>query len=248
MAALWGLTAVVYGEALLEQISLATTLPFVLSGVVGSTLGRYFLYTGIKRVGASINSSIIAADPLFAVLIAATFLNEIPSVTQLAGGVIAVVGIALVAGSNGGNKTDWKRRALAIPALAAMLYGVAAVIRRYGFLETTVSPIYASAINETTALVMLSGGVLISRSRQPTEVQFENYKYLLLTGMLYAGGSMSLFAALDAGPVVIGSTLGSTAAVISVLASAVWLDDEAVTRRVVIGTVLTIVGVVAISI
>lgn len=249
MVGLWALVAALFGEDIYSQMTYASTIPFIASGIIGSALARYLLYAGINRVGASMNSSIAATDPLFAVLIAAAFLNEIPTVVQLAGGVVVLTGVVLVGSSNGGDKSDWRYRALLIPAIAAVLYGVSAVIRRFVFIETAVSPVYASAVNETTALVTLSTGLVISRLRhqEPPDIDFTSCKYLILTGLLHAGGSISLFIALDAGPVVIGSTLGSTAAVISVLGSAFWLDDELVTKKVIFGTILTVFGILAIS-
>lgn len=246
---LWSLTVASAGVDVVFQSSPVMVLPFVATGIVASSMGRYLLYLGIERVGASINSSVAATDPLFAVGIAAVFLQEIPTLIQLIGGVGAVTGIVIVASSSGGNKSGWKLRALFIPLTGAIFYGIAAVIRRYGFLETAISPIYASAINETTALVVLGSVLLVNRANttESERVKLESYKYLILTGILYAGGTISLFVSLNTGPVIIGSTLGATAAVVSVIGSRLILSDEIVTKRLAIGTILTVFGVVAVS-
>lgn len=246
---LWFISVLYYGLGDIVNLSVATIYPFVIAGLVASVIGRFLLYTGIDRVGASINSSIAATDPFFAVIVAFVFLQETPSKLQLVGCILAVIGVVVVASSGGGNKSGWKNRLVFIPLLAASLYGIGAVIRRYGFEITSVPPIIAATINETTAIVVWVGVGILTDVGIYREVSSADYRYLLLTGLLYTFGTVSMFVSLNAGPVIIGTTLGSTAGVISVLGSRLWLGDiESVTRTVIIGSVITVLGVILLSV
>lgn len=233
----------------LTTVEFVGIAPFIVSGVVSSVVGRYLLYRGISYVGASVNSSVAATDPLFATVLGVFAISEIPSIIQIVGCVITVLGVVVVVSSDGGNKSEWRTRLIILPLFAAFLYGTGAVIRRFGLETSHVTPMLAASVNEISAIVVWGVVFFIKRESPFKGLSFSDYRYLLLTGLLFSFGTVSMFVSLHAGPVVIGTTLGSTAGVISVIASKLWLShSESVTPLVVIGAIITVCGVILLSI
>lgn len=237
------ITIITSPNSIKTQILHTTIWPFILSGIVGTAIGRYLLYYSIDNIGASVTSAVAATDPLFATTIAFLFLSESFSFAEGIGVVIAVTGIVLLSQSKGGNKEGWKSKLIILPTIGAVAYGTGAAIRRFGFTSETISPIYAAAINEITALTIFLLGVAITRTSITKTITATNYKYLLLTGCLYTGGTVSMFAALNAGPVIIGTTLGSLATVVTVIGTAIFLRQiEMITIRTIIGATISVIG------
>lgn len=242
---LWALTLVTHGfQTILGALTPAAAGPFVLGGIVGTGIGRLLNYSGVKALGASINSAGVATDPVFAAGLGVVALGESLTVVQILGVSLVVVGLAVTVLSGGGNKRGWPRRALILPIGAAMAYGAGAVVRRFGLLATATSPIQAAAINETAALCALGGYALFQLdSKTLTNATLDSYTYLIAAGIVNTVGLASFFVAIDNGPVVIGSTLAGMSTLMTVGASAVFLDTvETVTKVTGIGAVVTVLG------
>lgn len=242
---LWVLTGITHEpQAVLDSLTLSAAGPFVLGGVVGTGVGRLLNYSGVKALGASINSAGVATDPVFAAALGIIALGESLTAVQLLGVCFVVTGLAITVLSGGGNNRGWPKRALLIPLGAALAYGSGAVIRRFGLLNTSTSPIQAAALNETAALFALCGYALFQLDRDTlTDVTLDSYTYLIAAGIINTVGLVSFFMSIDNGPVVIGSSLAGMSTLMTVGASAILLDDvETVTKMTGVGTVVTVVG------
>jgi drug/metabolite transporter (DMT)-like permease len=242
---LWSLSLVVYDpERLATALTPAAVAPFVVGGVAGTGIGRLLNYYGVERLGASVNSAVVATDPVFAALLGLVALGEALTIAQLGGVLLVAGGLAVTALSGGGNRRGWPRRALVIPVGAAVAYGGGAVVRRFGLGTTTTTPIQAAAINETAALVVIGGYLYYGVDRpSAATVGLDSYLYLLAAGVVNTAGLVALFASLQAGPVVIGSTLAGTSTLVTIAIAAVVLRQvEAVTHWTAVGGLVTVVG------
>lgn len=245
---LWSITFLLYGARPLYTTQVSELWPFIVGGVIGGGVARYCLYWGIDTIGASITSAVGAADPIFAVLIAAIALSEIPSNIQVLGVVITMIGVVTVSISNGGNRTGWRAHFIVIPLTAAFLYGVAAVLRRYGFSITDLPVFFVVSVSETVALLTVLCIAVGRAYNSDIHVPVNGFKYLLGSGIAYTVGTVSIFASLNSGPVVIGATLGSTAAVVNVVVVSVFLQQvERVPLQTVVGTVIGVCGVILVA-
>jgi drug/metabolite transporter (DMT)-like permease len=242
---LWTATLVVYSPPRIAAgLRIGSLLTFLSGGLVGTAIGRVLNYRGIDRLGASVNSAIVAADPVFAAGIAAAALGEPLGSIQFVGVVAAVAGLAMVSLSGGGNRRDWSRRDLLFPLAAAVAYGAGAVIRRFGLQTTPTPPLQAAALNETAAFVGI-GAYIYTRTGVGTrgDAALGGYRYLIAAGLVNTVGLVALFVALENGPVVIGSTLAGLSTLVTILGSAVALRRlERVTRYTIFGAVTTVVG------
>ena len=217
---------------------------FLGAGLLGTALGRLATFTGVDRVGASINSAGISARPLFASALAVVFLGQPVAPIVAVGILVLVVGLALLALSKGGDLGGWTPRDLVFPLAAAFFFGVGNVVRAYGldaFRDVTL--LEAVALNEFGALVALASYGAYAGRRDVFAAPKKTYAYFAGSGTLTAVALLSLFAALQVGRVAVVDPLAATAPLFTTVFAALLLRDlERVTRGVVVGAALIVVG------
>src|SRR4026207_618965 len=76
------------------ELWLPANLIFVLVGIFVPGVARFFMFKGMERLGASITSCLTNSTPLFGTLISGSFLHERPTLTNLLGTFLIVLGIA----------------------------------------------------------------------------------------------------------------------------------------------------------
>ncbi|SFC16559.1 Uncharacterized membrane protein [Halobiforma haloterrestris] len=246
----WLVIALLYGRSAFTGLTLETAAVFAFAGVIGTALGRITIFVGVDKVGASLNSTILSTRPLFATLIALVFLNEPLGPVTGVGVVILVAGLASLTASQGGDLSGWQPRELLWPIAAAVTFAVANVARRYGMLETPLSALEAVTINETAGLIALVAYVAAVGGRDVLEKPRASYRYFLGSGLLTTVAMLSLMAALglEEGRIAMVDPLVATAPLFTLVFAAVLLRDlERVTRGVVVGAVLVVVGAALIT-
>ena len=105
----------------------------------------------------------------------------------------------------------------------------------------------AAFVSCTVAFV---GSLTLYRARHgtfPSRIPRAGLPYMALTGAIVCGGMSFMYAALDAGEVVVVSPLIATYPVFTLLL-AVPLGMEQVSRKLVLGVVLVVGGVIALGI
>ncbi|MFU8867994.1 EamA family transporter [Natronococcus sp.] len=247
----WLAVAILYGDSAFAGLTLEILAVFAFAGVIGTALGRIAIFVGVDRVGASLNSTILSTRPLFATLIALAVLGEPLGPVTGVGIVILVAGLSTLAISRGGDLGGWTPRDLLWPILAAATFAVANVARRYGMLETPLSALEAVTINETAGLIALVGYALAVGGRDVLERPRSSYRYFAVSGLLTTVAMLSLMAALglEAGRIAVVDPLVATAPFFTlVFAAALLRDLERVTKGVVVGAALVVVGAVLITI
>ncbi|ELY45671.1 DMT family transporter [Natronorubrum sulfidifaciens] len=246
----WLVIAAVYGRSAFSGLTLEVLAVFVFAGVVGTALGRITIFVGVDKVGASLNSTILSTRPLFATLIALAVLGEPLGPVTGVGIVVLVAGLAVLTASKGGDLAGWQPRDLLWPIAAAATFAVANVSRRYGMLETPISALEAVAINETAGLVALLAYVAAVGGRDVLAKPRASYTYFAGSGLLTTVAMLSLMAALglEAGRIAIVDPLVATAPLFTLLFAAVLLRDlERVTKGVIVGAALVVIGAVLIT-
>jgi drug/metabolite transporter (DMT)-like permease len=245
VAIFWGGLALTQGPAdLAPGLSVFGYGIFLFGGLVGTAVGRIGNYEGIDRVGASVNSAAIVSNPLFATILALAFLGEAVSIGQAAGIVVVVGGLVLLTFSKGGDVGGWRPYELLFPLLAAIAYGTASVIRRFGLTTTPARSLEAVALNETAALFGLWVFALWSGRHGLRSIPLRGYAYFLGAGVLSGTGLLLFFTGLDNGRVAIVTTLVATSTLFATAFSYIGLGGiERVTRGIVAGVALVVLGV-----
>lgn len=250
LVTIWGTLALLRGPTnVLPDLAPTGYAVFLLGGFVGSAIGRLANYSGVHRVGASVNSAVVYTNPLVATFLALVFLGELISATQALGVVVVVAGLATVAVSKGGDLRGWSYRDLLFPITAAFGYGAGSVIRRYGLSTTAAVPLEGVALNETAAFLGIIGYLAVRQGTVVPRVPLRAAGYFVASGVFGVLGVLMLFVGLDNGPVAIAVTLAGTATLVTNALTYVLLGDlERVTRGVVTGATLVVAGVALITI
>jgi len=89
----------IYTPGLLQQIQvapIAATLSVIYLGIFPAAFAYLAWSYALARMSASNTSSFLYVIPIFAILLAWPLLNEIPSLLSLIGGIVVILGVALV--------------------------------------------------------------------------------------------------------------------------------------------------------
>lgn len=245
----WVLIAATTGARVpFDDVSVWIIALFVLAGVIGTALGRLALFVGVDYLGASINNAVLSTRPLFATIVAMAFLGEQVSFQQGLGIVVIVAGLTVLTISKGGDLEGWSSWHVFFPLLGAAAFGVANVMRRYGLTESPMTVLEAVAINETAGLFALLAYAFATHDRKITDVPRRASVFYGLSGLFTAGAFLTLFEALDRGPVSIVDPLYGTAPLFTtVFAYFLLRDVERVTAGIVAGALTIVVGAALIT-
>lgn len=195
-----------------------------------------------RALGPVITSTLGNLAPLFAVGAAVAFLHEPLEPQQLIGLVVAVAGAAVITVTRPRDLGHWRSWALLLPLASALVRGIAPPIAKLG-LAIWPSPLWACLIGYImSSLVVLS----VQRLRKgsfwvpaPREGRF----WFTMTGISNGLSALSLFAAVRNGPITLVAPLAAIYPLITVAMSAMVLKHVEITRQIVAGTLLTVIGV-----
>lgn len=108
-------------------------LLFAAGGVLTPGLVRLFYYSGLKKLGPSVNSSIFSVYPLYSSLLAVVFLSELLTLANWIGVAAIAVGVIFVemscrnnsCGNNNNVLKNW-----VFPILGGITLGISAILRK----------------------------------------------------------------------------------------------------------------------
>lgn len=244
-AVFWVALVALEGGNPLADLSQSTICIFLFAGFVGTAVGRLAAFGGVRRVGASVNNAGVSARPLFSATLAVFALDEPLSLVTAVGVLVLVAGLAVLALAKGGDLSGWEPYELSFPLVAAGAFAVGNVVRRFGLETTQATALEAVALNETAALVALAGYALARNRRDVFSAPKKTYGLFAVSGLLTAIALLSLFSALalPEGRVALVDPLTGTAPLFTTFFAYFLLRDvERVTRGIVAGALLVVVG------
>ena len=224
----------------LTQVSMRSVLLFAAAGIIGTVGGRLTRFLAIEKVGASVSSAVGNLTPLIATLFAILLLGERVTVPILAGTIVIVVGTVLL--STTGQRLGFRPWQITLPLVSATCFGVVAVIRKVGLSE--MGPVLGTAINLTTALIAFSALMLASGHRGIYGCRGRTLLSFIVAGAAENTGVFLTIVALTYGAVSVVTPLTASTPIFVILLSPFLLKGvEILTARVVVGTVLIVLGV-----
>lgn len=230
-------------EPLFAHLTVYSACIFGVGGFIGTALGRFTTAAGVNRVGATINSAVLSSRPLIATFIAVLWLGESTPPLLIAGIILLVSGVMALVFSKGGNIEGWEKRELWIPLTSAVVFAVGNVIRRFGLSTTPLPVVEALVINQVVAFLTLAGYGLFWKRPQLLSAPSRSYVLFSVSGILGAMALISIFEALDRGPVAIVDPLVGTQSLFTVVVAYFVLRDlERINFRLILGTVLIVLG------
>ena len=215
-------------------------IAFAAAGVVHFLLGWTFLNLSQRRIGAARTSPLLTMTPLFALVVAAIMLGQLPGAPALAAIVPMVAGAYLVSG--GGEEA---RGADALPGLAcALMWAVSPVFTVEG-LEGLDSPLLGVTLG-MVASVAAYGLFLVGRGRslRGAVIAREALAFKVLAGVLVALATWWRWLAIDGADVAVVLALALVSVPIVLFLSPLLVGRhlERVTPKVWIGAALVVAG------
>ena len=247
MAILWPLAIFLTDFA---TINLAGILIFVVSGVLTPGIVRLLYYSGLKKLGAPVNSSVFSVYPLYSVLLAVLLLSEMLSLENWVGVLLVILGGALVEMSsreiNSGVK--YNRRNLIFPILGGLTLGVSSIIRKYA-LDIYNAPVLGVAVAYTFSFLPYAVMLMGSRSTRKDLSLKRDFRFFWIAGIGQAISWILSFYALSYERVSIITPLLSVEPLFVALFAYIYLRDlEQVSRKLVVSIILTFLGVVLVTV
>lgn len=223
---------------------------FVLAGIFSPALVRWLYFISIDRIGPSMSSSILSTGPAFTAVIATVFLKEKVTL-NIALGIILIIGGIITFERDlhtDGKLTVRRKQDLIFAVLAAILVGLAIVIRKMG-LNILDEPLFGVTVGFTTSLVFYALMCLAFKSmRAAISLNLKNTLYLCGAGVFLTTAWLTLFYALSYGDAIIVAPLASLHPVIVLGWSYLFFKDmEKITFKTVLGIIIVLIGVLLIA-
>jgi len=226
--------------------NLGGILLFAAGGVLTPGLVRLFYYSGLKKLGTSVNSSVFSIYPLYSSILAVLLLNEILSPGNWAGILCIVLGVVFVEVSsreiNSGYRSAWRN--LAFPIAGGLTLGVSHIIRKYA-LDVYNAPVLGVAVAYTFSLLPFLLMFLFSASTRRELSLKRELRLFWPAGIGQAVSWMLSFYAFSYGEVAIVTPLLSIETLFVVFFAYLYLKEvECISPKLVASIVLTVLGVV----
>ena len=177
---------------------------FALSGLIVPAVSISFATLSVRTIGPGLTAGLASTSPVFAMILAVLWLGELVSVQILAGTLIVVAGVALIALLSQHSGVNWPIWALAFPLVAALARGVSHPVIKLG-LNGLPSPMTAALITSTVSVVVLYAVHVSTGRRLPPWNR--GYPWFALCGIINGVGIVALNKALELGTVVVVSPL-----------------------------------------
>jgi drug/metabolite transporter (DMT)-like permease len=226
------------------QLTRRSVLLFVLAGLIGTVGGRLLRFLAIDKVGASVSSAVLNLQPLISTGLAIAFLGEDVTMPIVLGTAVIVGGTVLLSVS--GRQLGFRPWQIMLPLGSATCFGVVAILRKIGLSQ--MGPVAGTAINVTTALIAYSALMLASGHRGILTCRGRTLAYFVGAGITENAGVFMTIVGLSLGAVSVVTPLTATAPIFVLLLSPFFLRGiEVLTTRVVVGTLLIVLGVYLIT-
>jgi drug/metabolite transporter (DMT)-like permease len=222
--------------------TLQAALLFAAVGLFFPALVTLLTFRSNEQLGPTITGAVSGTSPLFALLAAGLYLGEkIPAQVAVAC-VMIVAGITVLTWKQGAVRPGFLGWSLLWPLCGAVVRGLAQAVAKAGLLLWP-NPFAASLIGYLVSSVTVVGTSQMGRARRPP-LTLQSVAWFALTGILNGGAVLLMYAALGTAPVSLVAPIVASYPLISTLASAVLLREEALTPRMMAGATMTVLAIV----
>lgn len=220
---------------------------FAVLALLGYPMARLFNYTAISMIGATRAAPMDALRPVFALGLAVAFLGERPNLIVGLGTPVIVTGLILVIVGTmrpQNRATVTNNLGFLLAMAAALSFGTRDVISRH-VVSDIATPLITSSFGFLMGVGMLSiiSFPVVSRSlRRPL---LASIGMCIVAGLFQGVANISVLQSLSRAPVTIVSPVYSATPLVVLVLSHIFLQRlEHINASLVIGTVLSVGGVV----
>jgi drug/metabolite transporter (DMT)-like permease len=230
----------------LDFLTSPAMIYYLISGCMQPLFARALYYEGITRIGVARAGPLRGVEPLFAAIIAVTLLGEEPGLLVYMGTVLIVASLWLISGKQQ-DDSHWRLVDALLPVTAALISTVSQALRKQA-LRILPDPFVAVAVVTTVSLILLLVFAFSTHRGERFYMPRESFIYFLCAALIATTAQVLNFIALARGELSVIIPLLNTTPLFSVLFSVIFLRKiETVDRRVVVGALLMVGGVVLIT-
>lgn len=224
------------------NINLLAVAYFALAGVLSLGLGRLLNFIAMRNIGAAKTSAVIGSSPVLATLLSILFLAEPLAGSTLAGACTVTSGIVLISGATGFKM----EKALVISLFSTFSYSLSNIFSKAG-LRVQPDPFLSAQINATAGLLFFIIYIAITRQKTAFKVGKNGLICFTATGVLSSIGWLALMKALELGVVSVVTTIVYSYPLLILVLGRVFLREERLDKRTVIGSILIVAGVAIVT-
>ncbi|MBI4083334.1 MAG: DMT family transporter, partial [Candidatus Lambdaproteobacteria bacterium] len=196
------------------------------------------------RLGPTPTATLSATSPVFAVAGAILFIGERLTAPVVLGTTAVVAGIVLLSWRRGGGDR-WRLPVLGLPLAGAVIRALAQVGTKLG-LVLLPSPYVAGLVGYTLSVATLLAVARLRYRGRPIRLHRRGVPWFVLAGFCNGIAVLSLYTALNTGPVSVAAPIVATFPVFTLLFSVLFLRQEALRWPALAGVGLVVAGVVRI--
>jgi drug/metabolite transporter (DMT)-like permease len=216
---------------------------FALVGLFFPAAVTLLTFEANRRMGPTVAGTIGSTAPLFAVLGAAVFLGEALDLRELVATSLIMLGSMVLSRSGREDAAAPPLAAFLLPWSAAVLRALAQVLTKAG-LGLWASPFAAALVGYTVSAAVVWTAGAVRGNAGWFALNRQGASWFAFTGVLNGLAVLTLYAALDTGPVHLVSPLVATYPLFTLALNAAWLKRERLTTPLMAGVALTVSGVV----
>jgi uncharacterized membrane protein len=244
----WALLPFYGGLNALTAISPDAWLWLVVSVLGLLVVGDTLYFRSMDLAGVSWAMPVASISPLWAVLLAAWFVDEPLTATLLLGTVLVVAGVILLsrtAGQSSGGRAiepAARRAGLLLALLVSVLWAIGQVALKPA--TAGIHSVVANSVRQPMGMLMLLGLTIVRRQGHTLRTLDRRSWWVIILASLVGTGVGTLFFVMAVQMVGAGrnAVLTSTAPLMAIPFSMMWLKERP-TRWTLAGTVLTTVGI-----
>ncbi len=235
----WVLAAIFVDPA---GFNFKAALIFAGVGVVFPVTASILSVRSNEKLGPAVAGAVGNVTPLFAVLGAVLFLGERLKLVQVAGLVLVVAGVGLLALRGGTGGRQWKIAVLLLPLTAALVRGAVQPMIKTG-LTLWHEPMAAAAIGYTMSTIVIL--LLVGRRAWRTgPAHRSGVMWFTAVGVFNGAATFLLYAALGLGSISVVAPLVAIFPLIAVVLSLVFLRGEQLHVIGLAGILVSVGGVI----
>lgn len=226
-------------------LSFRVFLVIILGGTLTTVVGTVGYFYALRIGGVVLTQPVLATNILWSAVIAAIFLHEKLNRKIVAGLVVAMVGVALLGYGQAISKGTDNASLIAIPLalIPAVSWAGGANCYRYALING-VDKYTTLAVGSTSAILVLFITVLITgQSNLFTTIDLKGAAIVLIAGIFTGLAQITLTQALSLTSVASTMTIIGINPVLAAIFATLFLGEQ-LTTIMIVGTILTVIGVV----
>jgi drug/metabolite transporter (DMT)-like permease len=230
--------------SLLEHASAWAFIAFALAGALHFFCGWTLLNFSQSRIGAARTAPLLTTTPIFAIVLAALTLGEVPTGLELAAIAVMVAGAWFITAPGDLPSLPWRDSVFAFGT--AFMWALSPIFTLEG-LDELDSPLIGVAIGMLVSLVAYGAVVAVRLRRGQSGFSRAGVPLKLLAGLVVALATWGRWEALDLETVGVVLALNLISVPLVLLLAPVFVGGhlERVSRHVWVGSALVVAGSIA---